>query len=148
MRITKSRKGWKSNYEEQNTIPRSRPGRRGKMLFQKGATGTYSPRYIELEDGNFFGVDRPLKVIEKNKHVKGRRKQNELALHLDIGASNIIKYELVVFSSENISATAYEQASENPEVNASYLSKYDPNFWKDYTIMEPNAAIQAFEVLE
>jgi hypothetical protein len=54
----------------------------------------------------------------------------------------------VVFSSESISAAAFEQASENPEVNASYLSKYDPNFWKEYTIMEPNAAIQAFEVIE
>ncbi|MFT5750479.1 MAG: hypothetical protein ACI93S_001766, partial [Ancylomarina sp.] len=85
---------------------------------------------------------------EKNKHVKGRRKQNELALHLDIGTTNIVKYELVVFSSESISAAVFEQASENPEVNASYLSKYDPNFWKEYTIMEPNAAIQAFEVIE
>ncbi len=121
---------------------------RGKMMFAKEATGGYGPRYMELEDGSTFGVDRPLNVIEKNKHVKGRRKQNELALHLDIGITNVSKYELVVFSSESISQGAFDQATENPEVEASYLSKYDPNFWKDYTIMEPNAAIQAFEVLE
>jgi hypothetical protein len=121
---------------------------RGKMLFAKEANGGYGVSYIELEDGSAFGVDRPLNVIEKNKHVKGRRKQNELALHLDIGTTNIVKYELVVFSSESISAAVFEQAYENPEVNASYLSKYDPNFWKEYTIMEPNAAIQAFEVIE
>jgi hypothetical protein len=87
-------------------------------------------------------------VIEKNKHVKGRRKQNELALHLDIETTNISKYELVVFSSESISDAAFEQATENPKVNASYLSKYDPDFWRGYTIMEPNAAIQAFEVID
>ncbi len=121
---------------------------RGKMFFAKETNGGYGISYMELEDGSTFGLDRPLNVIEKNKHVKGRRKQNELALHLDIGAANLIKYELVVFSSESISDAAFEQASENPEVNASYLSKYDPNFWKEYTIMEPNAAIQAFEVLE
>ena len=121
---------------------------RGKMLFAREASGGYGVSYMELEDGSTFGVDRPLNVIEKNKHVKGRRKQNELALQLDIGTTNISKYEFVVFSSENISDAAFEQASENPEVKASYLSKYDPSFWKEYTIMEPNAAIQAFEVLE
>lgn len=121
---------------------------RGKMLFMKDITGAYSPRYIELENGSFFGVDRPLKVIEKNKHVKGRRKQNELSLQLDVETSNIQKYELVVFDSENISDGAYETAKENKNVEATYLSKYDPNFWEGYTIMEPNAAIQAFTVLE
>ena len=121
---------------------------RGKMLFKKDVTGTYSPRYIELEDGNFFGVDRPLKVIEKNKHVKGRRKQNELSLELDVQISNVQKYELVVFDSEKISEGNYTSAEENKNVKATYLSKYDPNFWAGYTIMEPNAAIQAFKVLE
>jgi len=121
---------------------------RGKMLFMKDVTGAYSPRYIELEDGSFFGVDRPLKVIEKNKHVKGRRKQNELSLQLDVQISNVQKYELVVFDSEPISEVAYESAEENKDVEATYLSKYDPNFWAGYTIMEPNAAIQAFTVLE
>lgn len=121
---------------------------KGKMLFAKEATGGYGIKYIELEDGTTFGVDRPLNVIEKNKHVKGRRKQNELALHLAMKTTQSIKYELVVFSSENITETAFAQATENPDVNASYLSKYDPGFWKDYTIMEPNAAIRAFEVLE
>ena len=114
----------------------------------KDATGAYSPRYIELADGSFFGVDRPLKVIEKNKHVKGRRKQNELSLQLDVQMSNVQKYELVVFDSETISEGAYESAEENKNVEATYLSKYDPNFWSGYTIMEPNAAIQAFTVLE
>ncbi len=121
---------------------------KGKMLFAKEASGGYGPRYIELEDGKTVGVDRPLNVIEKNKHVKGRRKQNELALHLDIGITNRTKYELVVFSSETMTQGDFENTVENPKVEASYLTKYDPDFWKDHTIMEPNAAIQAFEVVE
>jgi hypothetical protein len=103
---------------------------------------------MELEDGSVFGVDRPLNVIEKNKNVKGRRKQNELALNIDLTSTNVSKYEMVVFATENITATAYAQATENPEIEASHLTKYDPAFWKDYTIMEPNAAILAFEAVE
>ncbi|MEL6809919.1 MAG: carboxypeptidase-like regulatory domain-containing protein [Bacteroidota bacterium] len=121
---------------------------RGKMLFTKDNNGSYGPRYVELEQGSFFGVARPLKVIEKNKHVKGRRKQNELSLELDVQTNTLEKFELVVFDSEIISSGAYEGVTTNKEIKATYLSKYDPGFWAGYTIMEPNAAIQAFEVVE
>jgi hypothetical protein len=121
---------------------------RGKMLFEKNTSGSYSPRYLELETGSYFGLNRPLKVIEKNKHVKGRRKQNELSLDLNIQGTSLSKYEMVVFASEDISERSYEEAPENKNVKATYLSKYDPNFWKDYNIMEPNTAIKSFEVIE
>ena len=120
----------------------------GRMLFQKDVEGGYSPKYLELDSGLFFGLDRPLKVIEKNKHVKGRRKQNELSLKLDIEMTQRNKFELVVFNSNHIDESSYESAPENKEIKATYLSKYDPSFWEGYSIMEPNAAIQAFKVVE
>lgn len=121
---------------------------RGKSIFAKDANGTYSPRYLELTDGNSFGIDRPLKVIEKNKFVKGRRKQNELSLGIDMKGSQLMKYELVVFESKEINQGDYDTIVENETIKPTYLSKYDPSFWKGYAIMEPNAAIQAFEVQE
>jgi hypothetical protein len=121
---------------------------KGRMLFQKDAAGGYSPKYLELDSGVYFGLKRPLKVIEKNKHVRGRRKQNELSLKLDIKMTQRNKYELVVFDSENIDAATYDSATENTTVKATYLSQYDANFWQGYSIMEPNAAIRAFKVVE
>lgn len=120
----------------------------GTMLFQKGDTGVYSPKYVNLNRGSYFGVDRPLKIIEKNKHVKGRRKQNELSFNIDVAGTQVDKYELVVFNTATISGDTYKNTLENKDVDATYLPKYDPDFWKGYTIMEPNAAIQAFEVVE
>lgn len=121
---------------------------KGKMLFGKDQNGKYAPRYIEIEDGSTFGIERPLKIIEKNKHVKGRRKQNELSLELNIQGASRVKYELVVFASETISQSTFNAATENTNVKATHLSSYDPTFWQDYTIMEPNKAIQAFKVIE
>ncbi|MEP2936372.1 MAG: carboxypeptidase-like regulatory domain-containing protein [Gilvibacter sp.] len=121
---------------------------RGKMLFSKDQNGSYSPRYLELEDGEIVGVDRPLKVIEKNKNVKGRRKQNELSMDINVKVSTLNKYELVVFDSQDISQSDYNQATQNKSYKASYLSAYDPNFWNGLPIIEPNAAIQAFKVVE
>lgn len=121
---------------------------RGKMLFSKDQNGSYSPRYLELEDGELVGVDRPLKVIEKNKNVKGRRKQNELSMDINVKVSTLNKYELVVFDSQDISQGEFDSASQNKSYKASYLSAYDPTFWDGLPIIEPNAAIQAFKVVE
>ncbi len=121
---------------------------KGKMLFGKDESGSYSPRFLELLDGSYMGLDRPLKVIEKNKNVKGRRKQNELSLKLNIQGNQLQKYELVVFESENISQPAYNQIEVKKVIKATYLSQYDPTFWQGYSIMEPNQAIESFKVVE
>lgn len=121
---------------------------KGKMLFAKDASGVYAPTYIEIEDGEIVGVDRPLKVIEKNKNVRGRRKQNELSMDILVKVSTLTKYEIVFFDSQEISDSQYQNVTENQDIEATYLSAYDPAFWQGYTIMEPNAAIQAFKVLD
>lgn len=121
---------------------------KGKMLFDKDEDGTYGPRFIELLDGSYMGLDRPLKIIEKNKNVKGRRKQNELSLKLDIQGNQLQKKELVVFESENMTQSSYDLIEEKKLIKATYLSKYDPKFWQDYSIMEPNEAIESFKVVE
>lgn len=121
---------------------------KGKTIYGKGSDGKYRPKYIEKELQNRAGVDRPLSVIEKNRHVKGKNKQNELALHLDIINISTDKFEVVVFDSEKVDEEQYDSVKENTTAKATYLSKYDPEFWKGYNIMEPNAAIRQFSVPE
>ncbi len=117
---------------------------KGKTIFTKGIDGKYSLRYMEKTRGNLFGLKRPLKIIEKNKFVKGRRKQNELSLDLDIGAIQVTKNEIVVFDSQPLTETEYDNSKENKTIKPQYLSKYDPEFWKGYNIIEPNTAIKQF----
>ncbi len=119
----------------------------GKLFFAK-LNGVYTPTYIELIDGKRLGIDRPLKVIEKNKFVKGRRKQNELSLGLDFKNAQTVKYEFVVFDNEALSLDGYKAVEENKKAKATYLAKYDPEFWQGYTIIEPNTAIRAFTIEE
>ncbi len=121
---------------------------RGKTIFSKDSNGKYSPRFIEKEVGNKVGVDRPLKVIEKNKYVKGKRKQNELSLGIDVINSSVEKYELVVFNSQGLAESKYSNTKENKTVTAQYLSQYNPEFWKGYDILEPNAVIRSFSVTD
>ena len=119
---------------------------KGTTIFSKGSNNKYDLRFIDKVFGRKMGVRRPLSVIEKNKYVKGRRKQNELSMELDIINFNTEKYELVVFDSKLISTGEFSNSVENEAVKATYLSSYNPEFWEGYDIMEPNKAIREFTV--
>lgn len=121
---------------------------KGKMLFYKGADNRYNLRYLEKESGSSFGINRPLKIIEKNKIVKGRNKQNELSLKMDLGLTNTNKYEIVVFDTAPTAKADFDAFTENNDLLPTYMPKYDPEFWKGYTIIEPNAAIREFTSAE
>ena len=121
---------------------------KGKMLFYKGTDNRYNLRYLEKENGSSFGINRPLKIIEKNKIVKGRNKQNELSLKMDLGVTSTNKYEIVVFDTENTSTTVFDAFTENNSILPTYMPRYNPEFWKGYNIIEPNAAIREFTSVE
>jgi hypothetical protein len=117
---------------------------KGKIIYNKGANGFYGLRFFEAETGQRFGLKRPLKIIEKNKIVKGRNKQNELSGDMDFVFINVEKSEMIVFESESISQATYDAFTENNAISPTYMPNYDPEFWKGYAIMEPNTAIKEF----
>ena len=117
---------------------------KGKIIFFKNDSGQYSLRYLESEKGTRIGIKRPLKIIEKNKVVKGRNKQNELSGKIDFVFTDIEKNEVIVFDSEEINSATFQSFTENNSVLPTYMPQYDPEFWKGNTIIEPNAAIREF----
>ena len=121
---------------------------RGVSSFRKSPQGDYRLAFMEKEVGNQFGIDRPLKVVEKNKNVRGRRKQNELLLHLNIANGSRDKYELVVYEDQALTAETFKQFKEKKNVKATYMTRYDPVFWEGYSTMEPNSALRQFKVEE
>jgi len=116
----------------------------GTMQFGKLANNRYDLKFANLNFGRWFRIDRPLDVIEKNKNVKGRRKQNELRLNLDFRTLNSNRWELVVFENKLIEPNEFENFKEDESIKATYMPKYNPEFWQGYTIMEPNQAIRTF----
>jgi hypothetical protein len=121
---------------------------KGKIIFSKGEDERYGLQYFEKENASRFGIKRPLKIIEKNKNVKGRRKQNELFVKLDMAMTNSNKNQVVVFDSENITASTFESFKESNAMLPTYMPAYSPEFWKGYNIIEPNQAIKDFTVIE
>jgi len=121
----------------------------GTMIFNKLEDHTYySLKYLSHENGRSLLLDRPLTVIEKNKHVKGRRKQNELRLQMNFNIIDKVKRELIVFTEKAITANVFTKVKEQKEVDVKYFSSYNPDFWKGYNIIEPNQAIKEFTAID
>ena len=121
---------------------------KGKLFFYKNSNNKYTIRYIEKEQGMMAGAKRPLKIIEYNKVVKGKNKQNELSLMFDFASNGIKKYEIVVYDTQEINHASFEKVKEANTISPTYLTRYDPEFWKGYTIIEPNTAIKTFTASE
>ena len=75
-------------------------------------------------------------------------KQNELSLKMDLGITSTSKYEIVVFDTENTSITDFDSLTEDNSILPTYMPRYNPEFWKGHTIIEPNAAIREFTSIE
>jgi len=120
----------------------------GTIIFQQNDNDKYTLKYMDETSGQKVGIRRPLKIIEKNKNVKGRRKQNEVSCKIHFIVKNVEKKELIIFETNGISQTAFENFEENPDVLPTYLSAYDPSFWEGYNIIEPNEAIKSWKKIE
>jgi hypothetical protein len=119
---------------------------KGTFIYSKdNTTNFYNLKYAESESGSEFGVKRPLKIIEKNKNTKGRRKQNEISMDVHFIISNTQKKELVFFENTPITEAIFNAFTEKADVKATFLPKYDADFWKGYNIIEPNQAITNFK---
>ncbi|MCX2679089.1 carboxypeptidase-like regulatory domain-containing protein [Galbibacter sp. EGI 63066] len=121
---------------------------KGTLLYKKNSRGKYALKYLEERNGQKVGFKRPIKIIEKNKNVKGRRKQNEVASDVHFIVRNTDKSEMIVFENDAINQSDFDSYKEDPDVTPQYLSKYDPSFWEGYNIIEPNAAIKEFKSVE
>ena len=121
---------------------------RGKMIFVKNPAGKYSLSYLEREQGETVGIDRPLTIIEKNRHVPGRNKQNELDLDLDMRFGQVEKVQLVVYEDQPLAGSDYEALEEQGAFEYQKFKTYNSDFWNGYNIIEPNTAIKQFTALE
>ncbi len=122
---------------------------RGTMLFEKSTTDNYYHiKYANQELGESLAIKRPLRIIEKNKFVRGRRKQNEVKLELDLKMYNTIKRELVVYKNTPVSASTLENYQEDKKIKIHKASRYDPTFWEGHTVLEPNQLIREYKAME
>ena len=106
--------------------------REGKMILSKFDNEKYSLSFAKINFGQRTGFDRPIKLIEKNKNVKGRRKQNEISFKMDLITDIKTATELQVFDSKKITKEIFEKVESKNEIMPEYLDEFTTNFWEEF----------------
>ena len=106
--------------------------RDGKILFSKFENDKYNLSYAQVNSSQTFFIDRPIRLIEKNKNVKGRRKQNEISFKMDMGFDQKYKIEIQVFESNKITKNEFENLNEDNKVLPEFLEEFKTNFWQEF----------------
>lgn len=115
---------------------------KGTIIFQKNADSTYSPKYINQEEGRYFYVSRPLKFIENSK------KRNKVGFDFLIEGSAKSKQELFIIKKTDLDKTEYNAFKELEDVPYQKLKQYDPSIWKTYNAIEPLEEMKRFKSSE
>jgi hypothetical protein len=105
---------------------------KGRMVFSKFENEKYSLSYFQSSRGNKVSIKRPFKIIEKNKFVEGRKKQNQILAKLDFISSSVYNTELQVFKVNGIDKKEFEDINEENQVLPIYLREFKKNFWEEF----------------
>ena len=106
--------------------------RDGKMILSKYENEKYALSYAKINFGQRAGFDRPIKLIEKNKNVKGRRKQNEISFRMDLIFDEKSSTELQIFESKKITKTEFDNIEVKNDVMPEYSEEFTTNFWEEF----------------
>ncbi len=115
----------------------------GTVIFKENsATKKYYLQYANLEDGQYFYLNRPLKFIELTDE-----ESDVLALDIKAEGDVLNKTEYLNIEQKEISQADFEKLKE-PDFKYIKLSKYDPKIWKEFTTLEPAEEMKQFSIIE
>ncbi|MCK0179326.1 DUF5686 and carboxypeptidase regulatory-like domain-containing protein [Flavobacteriaceae bacterium S0862] len=115
---------------------------RGTIIFKKNEDNTYSPKYINQEEGRYFYVNRPIKFIENS------RAKNKVGFNFLIEGSAKNKQELFIINKSSLNTNEYLSFIELEDVPYQKLKQYDPTIWKTNNAIEPLAEMKRFKSSE
>jgi len=116
------------------------------LIFSKEMDQNYHLKYLKEETSQEVGIKRPIKVIEKNKIVKGRNKQNEVSFDMNIQIHNKSTKEIVLNKVNKTTQASFEAFQPKNTGQITRFNAYDTSFWNGYNILTPEKAIKELKI--
>ncbi|PZR13838.1 MAG: hypothetical protein DI539_19085 [Flavobacterium psychrophilum] len=116
---------------------------KGTLIFKEAKTGEgYRLQYSSIEEGQYVYVNRPLKFLEiadDDKHY--------VAFDLKVEANIAEKKECFIISDSEISQSDFDNIKYK-EFDYIEIDHYNPDIWKEYSILEPLEEMKNFKTIE
>ncbi|NRT12586.1 carboxypeptidase-like regulatory domain-containing protein [Flavobacterium sp. 14A] len=115
---------------------------KGTLMFSKSSSDDkYYLQYAATEEGGYFYINRPLKLIELAKGEK-----DVLALDFKMETTSRTKNEYLNISHTLIDAATVTSFKEK-DFKYQTISKYDPKIWQSYNAIEPLQEMKQFKTI-
>src|SRR5690606_34219657 len=140
-KFAKGRQGQKLNLKFLLGVKYIEQNKRGSVIYKKYEDNHYYPNYIIDELDRYFYVDRPLKFKDNDSRDK---------VSFDFKIEGVFKEknEVLIMDEENITTSEYNTYTEKRKIDYETLKAFDPNYWKDYNVLEPLKEMKAFTVID
>lgn len=119
-------------------VKQSENVRQGTLIYKKKDSGGYYLQYALNETGDYYYINRPLKLIEL---TDDDREKVAFDLKVETNITNV--HEYLNIERENVAGTEIEQLKEE-EFDFDYPESYNASIWKEYTIIEPLEEMKRF----
>ena len=116
------------------------------ILFEKNKDSQYYIKYYKSYSSYSQGVKRDFKIIEKNKIIKGKNKQNQLDLAVNIKTYLNSKWEMVFTNPQSLSSSEFTSFKTKDDYILEEFTSYPKTFWNGYNILTPEKAIQELKI--
>ncbi|WP_243698813.1 carboxypeptidase-like regulatory domain-containing protein [Flavobacterium sandaracinum] len=117
--------------------------RKGTLMYRKKIHGKgYYLQYANIEKGQYFYVNRPLKFIELTSEEK-----DIFSLDIKIEGNTSSKMEYLNMSHTIITPSELQKVTE-ADFKFTKIKSYDPKIWKDYNAIEPLSEMKRFKTME
>jgi len=111
----------------------------GTIIYNKNDLDFYEPRYIKIESGQYFYLNRPLKFIENSSD------RNKTTFNFKIEGNTINREELLFSNINTLTSSDYDAIQEKKMITFETLRKYDANVWSGKETLAPTTELKTFD---
>jgi len=138
-KFAKGRIGEKFNLKLVLGVKYIEQNKKGFVIYKKHEDGFYYPNYMTDQLDRYFYVDRPIKFKDNNSSEK-------VAFDFKIEGVFKEKNEILIMDKKDVLPSEYNATVEKRKIEYETLSAFDPNYWKDYNVLEPLKEMREFKV--
>src|SRR5690554_1470150 len=140
-KFAKGRIGEKLNLKLLLGVKYIEQNKKGFVIYKKHNAGYYYPNYMTDKLDRYFYVDRPVKFKDNNSSEK-------VAFDFKVEGVFKEKNEILIMDESQISSSEFNATKEKRKIDYETLKAFDPNYWKDYNVLEPLKEMKEFKVID
>ncbi|MDD7887373.1 carboxypeptidase-like regulatory domain-containing protein [Flavivirga sp. 57AJ16] len=110
----------------------------GTYIYEKNSDNKYQPKYIKRIKGNYFYVNRDLKLIENS------REKNKVGFSIKIEGDNRHKEEILFTSVKAISLEDFALIKQEKVAPFTILKAFEKTIWQNEETLEPLEEMKRF----